>query len=472
ADVTAAVGATGSVATAGALLVDASAINSANSKSDLGSGSAGLAIGVSLLRAKVAGGVLAEYDGAVTAAGSVKIHADGSNVAEAKALAVTVGLLLAGTGANARAEVTADADVVAQVGSTAQLSVPGASIDVLANGINSAVASTVVVSVSGLVSVSGALPSALVAGGVQAEFDGTALAASKINVKATGDNTARATATSVGASALVGIAFSGAQATVSDQANVLAAVGATASITVAGTLTIEATGTNDAHADSTIGSGGLFGGVSGATLSATVEGSTRARMDGTVLDASLIKLDATGENSASADALAIAVGLFAGAGITPSALVAESAVVEASLGGSAHVQAANAAIEANATSTDSASADSSGVSVSGLGLTIMNVSAESKGSTLASVGDGARINAHSLTLNAQAFSTRTAVLSSIVVGLLAQATQANTPATDSHGVRAYVGAGADIVTTGDVTILATSTNEGTSSAVLGSGGLG
>ncbi|MGH3583921.1 MAG: hypothetical protein ACRDUB_20200, partial [Mycobacterium sp.] len=45
ADVTAAVGATGSVATAGALLVDASAINSANSKSDLGSGSAGLAIG-------------------------------------------------------------------------------------------------------------------------------------------------------------------------------------------------------------------------------------------------------------------------------------------------------------------------------------------------------------------------------------------------------------------------------------------
>src|SRR5262249_23628223 len=162
------------------------------------------------------------------------------------------------------------------------------SIDVTANGVNLADASAVVVSVSGLVSVAGALPSALVAGGVQAEFDGTADGASQINGTASGDNAAEASATSVGGAALVGIGLRGRQAPVTGQANVVAAVGAAASITIPGTLTIEATGENDAHASSTIGSGGLFGGVSGASLSATVEGSTRAHMDGTVLDASLI----------------------------------------------------------------------------------------------------------------------------------------------------------------------------------------
>ena len=102
----------------------------------------------------------------------------------------------------------------------------------------------------------------------------------------------------------------------------------------------------------------------------------------------------------------------------------------------------------------------------------MTVEAQSEGSTLASVGDGANINAGSLRLDAQAFSAPTAGLTSIGVGLLASATQATITATDTHDVQAYVGAGAHIVTSGDVAILATSTNEATANATLGSGGLG
>src|SRR5262249_13168018 len=155
---------------------------------------------------------------------------------------------------NAQAKVTADADVVALVGSSAHLSAPSASIDVRAEGINSATASAVVVSVGGFVAVSGAFPTASVAGGVQAELDGAVLQAANVTVGASGDTPAHTSATAVGGSVLAGIAFSGADATVSDQAYVLAAVGSTASIHIAGTLLIEATGENEAKVTSTIGS--------------------------------------------------------------------------------------------------------------------------------------------------------------------------------------------------------------------------
>ena len=249
ADVVAKVDNGGSVATTGALVVQASGVNTATSQSDLGSGAIGLSISNSSLQAIVAGAVLAEYDGAVTAAGSVMVLAIGNNSAKAEALEVTVGVLAAVGGENGLAEVTSDASVVALVGSTAKLTAAGASIDVQANGTNSATASALVVAVGGAVAVSKAVPTALVGGGVQAELDGTVLAASTVMVAASGLNTASASAKSVGASALGGISASGAEATVSDQANVLAAVGSTASINIPGTLIIEASGNNNAHAE-------------------------------------------------------------------------------------------------------------------------------------------------------------------------------------------------------------------------------
>jgi hypothetical protein len=377
--------------------------------------------------------------------------------------------LFGGDGGRAKADITKDAKTEANIGTDAQITLTGA-LDVSADAANTAKGSAKGGS-GGFINGVVMLSEASVGAATTAEMDGHVLGSTGASVLATGANDAEATTTATAISG-VGITGTGAVAEVSSDASVAALVGASSSIRTAGQLLIQATNTSQAVARSNAASGAVFGGVAGASLSATVADSTLAHMDGSVLDAASIELDATGKNTVVATALGISIGLFAGAGITPSAVVADSAVVEAALGSGANVRATGAAIEANATSTDSAAAGSTGVSVSGLAITIMNVDAESKGSTLAFVGDGAIINASSLRLDAQAVSSSSAGLTSVGIGLLADATQASITATDTHVVGAYVAAGAHVVTSGDVAILATSTDEGTGNALLGAGGLG
>ena len=90
--------------------------------------------------ATVAGGTLAAMDGKILDAASLDVKANGSNTATA---AVEAGITIAGladSGANATAEVTSAAKVEARIGAPGSVTAPGAAVLVNAVSVNTATA--------------------------------------------------------------------------------------------------------------------------------------------------------------------------------------------------------------------------------------------------------------------------------------------------------------------------------------------
>src|SRR6188768_3726253 len=133
-------------------------------------------------------------------------------------------------------------------------------------------------------------------------------------------------------------------ATVTEDADVEARVGATASLTTSGALTVQADADNDALAESDMGSGGVVG-VTGGSLFAIVGGGVKAELDGDVTNAASVTVQADGFNNAKADALAIAVGLVAGSGASAYAEVTDQADVEALVGLTASLTVPGGAVQ-------------------------------------------------------------------------------------------------------------------------------
>lgn len=259
ADVIASVAYTAELTTVNTLQVEATGDNDASASSDLASGGL-VSLAGGELAARVGGAVIAEMDGDVNDANTLDVLATGNNYADADALTISLGLF-AGAAASAVADITAEADVEAKVGSTAQLSVPAANIDVIASGYNKAegVADSATL---GLVSISVMLPDATVGGGVLAEFDGQIIdaAAGSLDVKATGQNIALATVT-MGSVSLAGGNGAQANAIISSDADVEARVGSTADIWTSGAVKVQALlegDQNKATANALSLAGGLF----------------------------------------------------------------------------------------------------------------------------------------------------------------------------------------------------------------------
>ncbi|WP_108257594.1 hypothetical protein [Mangrovicoccus ximenensis] len=129
------------------------------------------------------------------------------------------------------------------------------------------------------------------------------------------------------------------------------------------------TGDNDATSESDAGSGGA-GGFAGSRLAAEVGGGVHASMDGDVSGGTdSVSVTATGANDAIANALTITVGLVGGAGASSEAIVTSAADVEASIGDTATLTVPGAPITVTATGDNNAEAEANG-GAAGLGLAI------------------------------------------------------------------------------------------------------
>jgi hypothetical protein len=474
ADVSATVGDTAAISMGGSLLVRAVGDNDAVVESDAGSGGV-VGITGSTLSAKVGGGVKAELDGDVSNAASIKVEAIGDNNADAKALAIAIGLF-AGAGANAYAEVTNAADVEALVGQDSLITAPGASVDVLATGRNTATAKANGGS-GGLISVSVMLPTAKVGGGVKAEFDGdlsdAATDAASLSVKALGQNVATAT-TSVGGISLVGGAGAQATAEVTAEADTEAYVGESASIAVSGAIVVDARlqgEMNKARALAEGLSGGLLAAVSIMGADATVRGGVSAGFDGDVLDAGLVTVEALGGNLADADTSVLNFGLFSYAGSRTSATVDTGADVAATVAASASF-AIDGALTVRATSNNRAQADSDAGTGGLISIGNSRPEAVARSATTASL-NGDLTRASLITVDAIGANSAVANSSLVSAGLGAGA-DATPVANVTSGAltKADIGAGADIGVPGaDIVVRATANNSASAFAEAVSAGL-
>ena len=115
ADVSATVG-TGSLTSAGAIVVTADSTNTADAISDAAGGSLIASVGVSIPTAEVAGATLAQFDANVDDADSLKVESTSRNAAKADADFFSFGLLGDVAAASADASVTSAASTESNVG--------------------------------------------------------------------------------------------------------------------------------------------------------------------------------------------------------------------------------------------------------------------------------------------------------------------------------------------------------------------
>jgi hypothetical protein len=399
--------------------------------------------------ATVEGGTLAQIDGDVVSADSVTVNARGSNTATATSEAVSVGLVGGGAGMSTTASVTTNADVEAIVTDTSLMSLVNNAVTVDALSVNSATATTPGSAGSVVIAVALLGADASVAAGTKAQMDGDILQASSLTVKAIGTNTARATVVAGSGSVGGAVAVASSQASVTAEAVVEALVGDTAMVTLttgATGATVTAQSTNVADAPTKALSGAV--GLSGNTLTsdATVGGATLARMDGDILSAIQLTVQATGANTATAPITSQTGSVLgSGLGLTTTATVTEFATVEAAIGETAQVTVSNGTtgtVIVNAQSTNIANANvQGGVGAVIVSVGLMSATSSVGGSTTARM-DGDVVRAYSLTVGATGANDADATVDGVSVGLIGGGglgAVASATVTETADVEALVG---------------------------------
>jgi hypothetical protein len=118
---------------------------------------------------------------------------------------------------------------------------------------------------------------------------------------------------------------------ITSTADVEATLASTASIHVTGAILVTALSDNDANADTDIGGGGVATFGKSATT-AILEGGTKAQLDGDVTQSSGMTVRATSDNDAHAEAIVVALGVFANSKGLADAIVTGLANTEALVG--------------------------------------------------------------------------------------------------------------------------------------------
>ncbi len=443
ADVEALVG-SGTLHSTGTIAVTANGTNYAKGDSDGGAGGL-VAIGISIPTSTVGGAVKAQFDADVTNASGMTVSATSKNTAITTPTVVQIGLFT-GAGTEADATVTAEADTEAKVGSTAQITAPGAAVLVKATSDNEAQATVTSVSVGGA-TLNVMLADAIVAGSTLAQFDGDLLDADtdalSLTVQARSEDFATTEVDIVSVS-IVGAAGGFGDSRV--EGDTQAIVGSSADIHVTGLAKVDAQTTAPharAIADVSIGSGSLFGSVAIAGTIAKAKGAVRARMDGDVGSSSSVQITATGTIKAEAKTRVIAAGLvFGGAGAGAEATVGSTADVEAKVGSGSI--ATDGQVKVQSTGTINATALSN-VGTGGLvGVGVALPEAKNGGGVAATL-DADVTSATGIVIEAKATRGATATAQAVSVGLVGvNAQNAKAEITSSANTDAIIGTNADI----------------------------
>ena len=402
ADVIALIGPDANITITGPVEVLATSVDHATATPSSASGGL-FGITVLIPKAIVGGATGADMDGTIASASSLLVQARGQNIAVATADIHQFSLLAGGQGASSDAEILTGADVVAQIGPDAFVSVrtfvrvdSGLTPDGLGRE-NFAGAETDSTG-GGLINAGIFFAKAIVGGAVNALMNGAILSSGSVTIVSAGLNDAEADSSSFSLGLLANLSGSGVQAAVTGSAQVNAVVDP-AFISTSGAISISATSTNIAHATADTAGGGLIsGGVEIPT--ATIDGGTKAELDAIVPNAASLDVTATGTNTATAAASIVTIGLLGGVGIGSSkAEITSGAVVQALIGSDAVLLIPGVAINVTARSTDTATANSGG-GVGGAGLTITDMTAEADvgGGTWAYVADDASVQGGALTV--------------------------------------------------------------------------
>ena len=142
-------------------------------------------------------------------------------------------------------------------------------------------------------------PTAVDGGGTNAGFNGDITSANSLTVRSRTADSANAHTDVVSISLVAGLSGGFASASITSAAVGKASIGSTSSISVDGAVLVDA-GQNAASTATANADGGGGGLVSGAAFfaGASVGGVTQAELDGNVLDASSVTVQANGSNDA------------------------------------------------------------------------------------------------------------------------------------------------------------------------------
>ena len=310
------------ITSSGAVEVSAQSANHAVGYTDVAAGGL-LSVGVSVPTASVRGGTNAKLESNVSGASGVTVKATSANTAEATSHALTIGgIAVAVTSGDALvgSDDGTTGETTARILANATISAPGGDVLVSTDATNRATAIAEGLT-GGLVSVSVLAPTAKVNAPASATFDGT------VPEPASGPRTATVKALARGQNVvdadgrITSIKLAGGDgvivtAEVGTGADVVAAIGAAAHITVSGSVTADAALTPDAdgfrnranaHSKST-GAGLITVGV--LIADAKVAGSVRGVLDGKVHAAGSVTVLATSGNEAVATTAAVGIGLL------------------------------------------------------------------------------------------------------------------------------------------------------------------
>ena len=470
------VGSGATIGGSGATLVTATGTNTATATSNAGGGGFGLSVSATLPLAEIEGATTAEFDGTINPGGTgLTVTADGTNTATAHALAVSVGFF-AGTGSSSTAVITGNASVLALVGKTAHVNVPGQTVSVTATAHQNAVADTAG-GAGGVISVAVMIPTALVGGGSTANFDGKLVSADHLNVTATASNKADAHTFVASVSVLAGIGGATADAEILSSAVTNALVGSDASVSVTNGVTVDAHLFGDDNLATATADGGAGGGLVGAAVfkaDAEDNGETVAEVDGAVTGASFLTVTATGTNTATATTNAVGIGGLVAITLASSvAHIGQQALVKAFVGSGA-VIGGSGLTQVLATGTNVATATSNaGGGGFGLSVSATLPLAEIEGATTAEFDGTINPGGTGLTVTADGTNTATAHALAVSVGFFAGTGSSSTAViTGNASVLALVGKTAHVNVPGQtVSVTATAHQNAVADTAGGAGGV-
>ena len=240
------------------------------------------------------------------------------------------------------------------------MNVAGQAVIVTATGHQTATADTAG-GAGGAISFAVMIPTAVVGGGVTANFDGTLVSADHLTVTASSSNKADAHTFVVSVSILAGIGGATADAEILSSAVTNAKIGPDAHVSVTNGITVDAHTFGDNNLATATADGGAGGGLVGAAVfkaDAEVNGNTVAEVDGAVTGANALTVTATGTNTATADTNAVGIGGLVAITLASSvAHIGTDALVKAFVG-SAAVIGGSGLTQVLATGTNTATATS------------------------------------------------------------------------------------------------------------------
>ncbi|MBE9183045.1 hypothetical protein IQ268_31410, partial [Oculatella sp. LEGE 06141] len=433
-------------------------------------------IGATFATTNIGGGTRAYLDGSVGNASSLDVTADSTIIGKATSEATSGGLIAAGSGTVATANVAPT--VSARLGDNDAvnandiINVAGA-VNVKATASSDADAKAVGVAVSGVIGAGVSIASATLETAVNAGADAnTTVNAQSISMTAThnilGEEvTAEAIAA---AGSLIG-SGAGARADAKHNANVEVIVGTGSNFTTTQDITLKAIGNQLVEADAKALSVSGLVSMGSTTATADAGGHIGARMNGSVSGANALTISATSTNQADAQAQTTSVAF--GAGIGGSWSDAKVTNNTSAGVGSASVINMNGAVNIAATSTSSgiATAPSIAAGLAGVGATKSTVDV---GGSTATFMDGTAVRAASITAKTTATNTATADADATSAGIAGIGGAAAT-AQISHSAKSGAGSTADLSINGTVSFTSNVTSnakadaDATAAGVVGVG---